>query len=105
MPRTDTIERVEVHRVMYLRAQTRSRRLIDAKVRITRLDCTGFDPLVETIPRRQRRQPVAAVRLSRHFARAAVDVHHDDCAVQQLYRSMLILVSIVMSTAGVCPVC
>jgi multidrug efflux pump len=105
MPRTDTIERVDGRRVMYLRANVGPGVLIDAKVKELQgwIAQQGFDPLVEIKFRGANEEQAKSLAfVFKAFLLALLLMFIMMIAqFNSFYQSMLILVSIVMSTAGV----
>jgi multidrug efflux pump len=104
-PRTDTIERVDGRRVLHLRANVAPGVLPDAKVKELQswIDAQGFDPLVDIKFRGANEEQNETLGfVFQAFVLALLLMFIMMIAqFNSFYQAMLILVSIVMSTAGV----
>jgi multidrug efflux pump len=103
--RTDTIERVDGQRVMYLRANVGPGVLVDAKVKEIQswITAQGFDPLLDIKFRgANEEQNKSLAFVGKAFLMALLLMFIMMIAqFNSFYQSTLILASIVMSTAGV----
>ena len=103
--KTDTIERVDSKRVLYVRANTAPGVLPDAKVRELQgwIKAQNFDPLVEIAFRgANEEQTKSLLFVGKAFLMALMLMFIMMIAqFNSLYQAFVILISIVMSTAGV----